>query len=259
MPRKTKENKEIEKQKKTIKSNSKTTSKKSSTSAKKTTAKKTASKKETTSTKKTATKKSSTSTNKTKAKKSQTKKEPTIMEYYDLPYKYNQTLVKVLAQTPTTLFIYWEISDEDIENYKQKYGEDFFETTKPILIIHNTTLNYSFEVEINDFANSWYLHIDNSKSEYNIELGRRPIQYNENIKTDYIYFASSNAIEAPNDHILLNPSQKDVAFRNIKTNQQFQKEISTFSFIKNFGKPYKIYDFYKDVYNDINLSSSKFI
>ncbi len=246
MPRKTKENKDIEEPKKTTK----TPAKNSSTSIKKTPAKKSTSKKETSSTKKTVAKKASTST-----KKASTKKEPAIMEYYDLPYKYNKTLVKVLAQTPTTLFIYWEISDDDIENYKQKYGKDFFQTTKPILIIHNTTLNYSFEVEINDFANSWYLHIDNSKSKYNIELGRRPIQYNENVKTDYIYFASSNEIEAPNDRILLNPSQKLVTFRNIKINQQFQKEISTLSFIKNFGKPYEIYD----IYNDINLSSSKFI
>lgn len=242
MPRKTKENEDIKEPKRI-------TSKKESTSTKKTVAKKPPTKRVTSSTKKTSSKK----TTKTKVL---TKKEPPIMEYYDLPYKYNKTIVKVLAQTPNTLFIYWEISDKDIENYKQKYGKDFFETTKPILIIHNTTLNYSFEVEINDFANSWYLHIDNSKSEYNIELGRRPIQYNENVKTDYIYFTSSNAIEAPNDHILLNPSQNKVSFRNIKTNQELKKELS---FIKNFGKPYEIYNFYKDIYDDINLSSSKFI
>ena len=242
MPKKTKENKDI-------KGPKKVTSKNTSTSTKEPTSKRDTS----------STKKVSTSTNKTTTKRILNKKQPSIMEYYDLPYKYNQTIVKVLAQTPTTLFIYWEISDDDIKNYKQKYGEDFFKTTKPILIIHNTTLNYSFEVEINDFANSWYLHIDNSKSEYNIELGRRPIKYNENIKTDYIYFTSSNAIEAPNDRVLLNSYQKRVTFRNVKTNQQFQKEISTSFFIKNFGKPYEIYDFYKDIYNDINPSSSKFI
>ena len=247
MPIKTKENKVMEEPKKV-------TSKKSSTSIKKTPSKNTTTKKETSSTQRVAIKKTSNSTKKTSSKKASSKKQPTIMEYYDLPYKYNQTVVKVLAQTPTTLFIYWEISDDDIKIYKQKYGENFFETTKPVIIIHNTTLNYSFEVEINDFANSWYLHIDNSKSKYNIELGRRPIQYNENIKTDYIYFTSSNVIEAPNDRVLSNPSLKKVAFRNIKTNQQIQKEISTLSFIKNFGKPYEIYNFY----NDINLSSSKF-
>lgn len=204
------------------------------------------------------TKKSTVSTKKTSTKKSNTKKETSTGEYYDLPYKYNKTMVKVLAQTPTTLFIYWEISDDDIENYKKEYGENFFETTKPVLIVHNNTLNYSFEVEINDFANSWYLHIDNSKSDYTIELGRRPIKYNENFKKDYLYITASNTIEAPNDHILFNPSQKMIYFKNIKTNKTTAKDISTLSFIQNMGKVYDIYDLYKDIYQEINPSSSKF-
>lgn len=249
MPKKTKENNEVNELKK---ASSKSTSQKTSTSTKRNTTKKeTTLNMKTSATKKvTTSKKSSTSIN----KKSIQKRETKIMEYYDLPYRYNQTMVKILAQTPSTLFIYWEISDTDIENYKKEYGENFFETTKPVLIVHNTTLNYSFEVEINDFANSWYLHIDNSKSKYNIELGRRPIQYNENIKKDYIYFTSSNAIEVPNDHILFNPNQKKLSFKNIKTNKEFKKEISNFSFIKDFSNTYDIYNFC----NDINVSSSKF-
>lgn len=189
------------------------------------------------------------------AKKSK-KSENTIVEYYDLPQKYNQTVVKVLAQTPKTLFIYWEISDDDINKYKKKYGENFLETTKPVLIIHNNTLNYSFEVEINDFANSWYLHVNDSNSDYKIELGRRPIYNNENIKQNYIYLSSSNEIESPNDHILFNNSQKMVYFRNVKTNQETQKTVSTLSFIRNMGKIYDIYDLYKELYkNEDNLES----
>ena len=49
---------------------------------------------------------------------------PNIVEYYDLPYRYNQTVVKVLAQTPTNLFIYWDISDEDREQYVKEYLEN---------------------------------------------------------------------------------------------------------------------------------------
>lgn len=180
----------------------------------------------------------------------------TITEYYDLPQKYNQTVVKVLAQTPKTLFVYWEISDEDIENYKKQYGDNFFETTKPVLIIYNDTFNYSFEVEINDFANSWYLHTNDSKSDYRIELGRRPIVKNENIKLDYIYITSSNKIESPNDHILFNNSQKMVYFRNVKTNIEIQKPIYTLSFIKNMGKIYDIYDLYLELYkNEDNIEN----
>ena len=220
-------------------------------SNKKTTSKKTATKKSTTKAK-TATAKKTTA----KSKKSTTKSSKKVWpaEYYDLPQKYNKTVVKVLAQTPKTLFIYWEISDDDIEKFKKDYGDNFFETTKPVLIIHNDTLNYSFEVEINDFANSWYLHVNDSKSDYRIELGRRPFQVNENIKSDYIYITSSNEIESPNDHILFNNSQKMVYFRNVKTNVETAKTFTSLSFIKNMGKIYEIYDLYQELYkNEENI------
>ena len=220
-------------------------------SNKKTTSKKTATKKSTTKSK-TATAKKVTA----KSKKSTTKSSKKVWpaEYYDLPQKYNKTVVKVLAQTPKTLFIYWEISDDDIEKFKKDYGDNFFETTKPVLIIHNDTLNYSFEVEINDFANSWYLHVNDSKSDYRIELGRRPFQVNENIKSDYIYITSSNEIESPNDHILFNNSQKMVYFRNVKTNVETAKTFTSLSFIKNMGKIYEIYDLYQELYkNEENI------
>ena len=251
---------------KSTKTKPKTTSKSKST----TTKSKAASKSKSTTTKSKAASKSKSATTKskvasttkktTKAKKSTstTNKniKDTIVEYYDLPQKYNQTVVKVLAQTPKTLFIYWEISDADITKYKNQYGENFFETTKPVLIIHNDTLNYSFEVEINDFANSWYLHVNDSKSDYRIELGRRPIYNNENIKENYIYISSSNRIESPNDHILFNNSQKMVYYRNVKTNQEIQKPISSLFFMKNMGKIYDIYDLYQELYkNEDNLEN----
>lgn len=265
MPRKAKENEELKEKSTITKIKSNPTNK--STKSNKTTKGNVSSKKVTSASKSSTNKKvtskskkeeKSKNAKKSSTKSSKTEKQPktAIVEYYDLPQKYNQTIIKVLAQTPKTLFIYWEISDHDMEKYKKTYGENFFETTKPVLIIHNDTLNYSFEVEINDFANSWYLHINDSKSDYRIELGRRPIGKNETIKSDYIYITSSNEIESPNDHILFNNSQKMVYFRNIKTNQEVQKPVSTLSFMRNIGKIYDIYDLYKELYkNEDNLES----
>ena len=290
MPRKTKEQKELENNlkepkkattttKKTVTkaktsaekksstakskaSTAKKTSKKNVTTAKKST-KKTTSKKATT--KKAVAKSATTSKKKTTSKRTTSKKsiksttkksaknKVEIVEYYDLPYRYNQTVVKVLAQTPTNLFIYWDISDEDRKNFEEQYGKDFFETTKPILIVHNDTLGYSFEVEINDFANSWYLHVADSKCDYRIELGRRPIVKTEKINVDYIYISMSNEIESPNDRILFDKNQKMVYFRNVKTGTQTTKNITSVSFIRNMGKIYNIYDLYKAIYKDENI------
>ena len=279
MPRKTKEQKELENENiekkvtKKISSRTKTSTKSNTTkkdiiksttntksspkgdALKSTAARKSTEKKATNSaTRKSATPKATTNKTTTTRKRTTSKKEKIdIVEYYDLPYRYNQTVVKVLAQTPTNLFIYWDISDVDRKNFEEQYGENFFETTKPILIIHNDTLGYSFEVEINDFANSWYLHVADSKCNYRVELGRRPIIKTEKLNTDYIYVSMSNEIESPNDHILFDRNQKMVYFRNVKTGVQTEKEMASISFIRNMGKIYNIYDLYKAIYQDENI------
>lgn len=268
MPRKTKEQKGKELENKTTstkKTNSKisTTKTASKTTSSKKTAKAANSK---TTSKTTGTKKA---TNNTTAKLSNNKKTTNkvakkvtkrvskpleTVEYYDLPYRYNQTVIKLLSQTPTTLFIYWDISDKDRKTFEEQYGENFFNETRPVLIVHNDTLNYSFEVEINDFANSWYLHVADSKCDYRIELGRRPIIKKDKLEhTDYIYVTTSNELEAPNDRILLNKEQKMVYFRNVKTGATQEKQFASLSFMRNMGKIYNIYDLYKTIYKNENV------
>ena len=205
------------------------------------------------------------STNKTKATANKNKKATTnqksvkktssqILEYYDLPYRYNQTIIKLLAQTPKTLFVYWDISDEDQKNLVSKFGDNFFEKTKPVLIVNNLTKNYSFEVEINDFANSWYLNVADSDCIYKIELGRKYISNNNSTEKDYINITSSNNLKSPNDHILFN-TQKTVIFKNIKNNKIEEKKINDLNTIKNINKIYNIYDIYKEIYLDEDIQN----
>lgn len=171
-------------------------------------------------------------------------------EYYDLPYRYNQTTVKILAQTPQMLFVYWDISDEDRLLYTKKFGDNFFSKTRPVLVVHNETMNYTFEVEINDFANSWYLHVNDANCKYEIELGRRPNLYQDTLKEDYIYVTSSNPISAPNDHILFEKFNSNVEYRDVKTGEVTKKDFSNLSSLKNMQQIYGIYDLYKQIYKN---------
>lgn len=237
--------KKTDKSKSDIKDANKKSSKKTSSSTVKSTSKK-------------IVKKSSTSASKVKSKNALS---ASTVEYYDLPYKYNQTVVKVLYQNPTTLFVYWEISDSDMEYYKTTYGENFFETTRPVLLVFNETKNYSFEVDINDFANSWYFNINDSKCNYRVELVRKPIYYSEKIKTEYIHITSSNKIETPNDRILFSTNEPyTVYFKNTKNNVQrkvnLPKLLTDLNLEnKNFGFPIvqNVYDLYKNIYNIENV------
>ena len=198
--------------------------------------------------------KSEKSKTKTSKTKKTTKTEPiSIIENYELPYRYNETIVKILYQTPNTLFVYWDISDKDRKKYIEQYGENFFEVTHPILIVHNDTYNYSFEIPINDFADSWYLRVNDSKCNYRVELGRKPnyvpqtqaqvsnvtesiteekVEKTKTIDTNYIYISTSNLIELPNDHVLFKTNENNtIKFRNIKTKQE--QNIPLYDIIKN--------------------------
>ncbi len=240
MPKVTKDTKKEELNKKTAKSkSSKSNTKKSTTTTGKSTTKKVNSTKSATFSRST-TKKAVLSTS--KAKKLE---ENIVAEYYDLPYRYNETMVKILYQTPTILFVYWDISDEDRNSFINQYGNNFFDTTYPVLKIYNLTKSYDFEVPINDFANSWYIHVNDAGCDYRVELFRKPIE-NDN---SYVFVSSSNDIEFPNDHILLEKLPNTLHFKNVKTNEISSKDISTLHLvgIKNI---HSVYDFYKKLYKD---------
>ena len=253
-PAKVTTSKTVDKKSTTKKASTNKSTVKKTTSSKSATAKKASTKKTSTGTKTTAKK---STTRKATTKKSSSKKLP-ILEYYDLPYRYNQTIVKVLAQTPTTLFVYWDISDADRAHYVKTYGENFFNDTKPVLVIHNITMNYSYEIDIDDFANSWYLHVNDSNCEYSVELGRRPKYNNEefNMPNSYLYVTSSNVMDSPNDHILFDKNLKTVYFRDVKTNIVTAKDITSISFLRNMGKIYSLYDLQGHFNEDVFINSN---
>ena len=234
-----------------------TKSTKKATATKKTTVKKeTATKKASTTKKSTTTKTKKTPSKTTKKSTKTLAREVTISvhanEYFDLPYRYNETIVKLLAQTPKRLFVYWDISDADRENYTKHFGDEFFYKTVPFLKIVNETKNYSFDVEINDFANSWYIDINDDDCKYSIELYRkyREHELNENVinaieafnnsENNYIFVASSNKMDAPNGKVVSVEYPRTIEYVNMKTDEKSYKVIE---------KP-EISDFYTTFYNE---------
>lgn len=229
----------------------KSTTKKSTTkksSATKDTTKKATSKstaKKTTTKKKTSPKKRTTSRSKKNTIKKAT---PNIIEYYDLPNTYNQTTVKLLFQTPKKLFVYWEISEADKQKFFEEKGNDFFETTTPFLVVRNKTKNYTFEVEINDFANSWYFDVPDSNCDYEVELIRK-----HKVTKSTTWITTSNNLEVPNNRILFDKNRKEIFFKNVKTNVVISKTVVNLQFINHLGKVYNANSFYKKFYKEEDL------
>ena len=123
--------------------------------------------------------------------------------------------------------------------------------------------NYSFEIEINDFANSWYIRLQEPDCNYIIDLGRR---YNKINNEQYIYINSSNNIVSPNNHFLSdNVNLGHVLFKNVKTNKVYAKDFRDLKYMKNINKIYgNIYNLYNSLYSEellnelSNPSSSEF-
>ncbi len=244
--------------KKTTKTTSKTTKKNDSdglaSSKSKTVSKtvKSTTPSKTTKTKKTSTKK--TTTKKVSTVKKSIKSNPiSILEYYDLPYTYEKTVVKILAQTPNNLFIYWEISTSDRKLLKDRYGYTFFESTYPVLLITNTSNDYTFEVQIDDFANSWYLNINDSKCDYIVKLGRKYYEKPINSENDYVEIYASNQLEVPNDHILFNTPFNSVHFKNTKTGKLSHKNLSTLISNEHLKNVFKVDDLYSLIYENTSI------
>ena len=67
------------------------------------------------------------------------------------------------------------------------------------------------------------------------------------LRTDYLPFADSNKLEAPNDHVLLEFLPRFITFRNVKTNQETIRDLRSFKDI--FGSTYNVKEFYKEQYD----------
>ena len=71
----------------------------------------------------------------------------------------------------------------------------------------------------------------------------------EELKTPYFYISSSNELDAPNDRIFFNKISK-VYFRNVKTNELIEKDISDFPNIYKDGIFINIYKLYQELYKE---------
>ena len=186
------------------------------------------------------------------------------------------------------LFVYWDVSEKDKQKLKKQFGEDIFQNTTPYLIIKNETKNYQYEVEVNDYANSWYLHIPDSDCKYEVILIRKAkgnFNFNPNnsennnnnnnsnnnsdsnnayksynnsdfnniyysVINNCITITSSNDLQTPNDHILFEKLGRNIFFQNVKNKEVQSKDISSFAYMHNIGNIYHIYDLYKEMYKD---------
>ena len=126
-------------------------------------------------------------------------------EYYELPNKYNKTVVRLLVQSPTRMFVYWEVDDESIKYFESKQMD--YSSAQPILKVKNITMNYSYDIPIDPFSNNYYIDVKDPDCEYQVELGR--IQNNE-----FVNLYTSNSATVPRSTPVYVGDSEEVIYRN---------------------------------------------
>ena len=122
-------------------------------------------------------------------------------EYYELPNKYNKTTVKLLVQSPTRMYAYWDVADETVK----AFSAETYNHSTPYLKIENLTLGYSYEIKVDPFANNYYIEVTDSDCDYKVELIRK------NNNASYL-ITESNTTHIPRSSPC--DYNEDIIFRN---------------------------------------------
>lgn len=124
-------------------------------------------------------------------------------EYYELPSKYDKTALKLLVQSPTRMYVYWDVSDETINSF----SNENYNNSTPYLKIDNITMGYSYEIKVDPFANNYYIEVSDNDCDYKVELIRKR-------KNNSYLVTESNITHIPRSSPC--DYNEDIIFRNCK-------------------------------------------
>jgi hypothetical protein len=126
----------------------------------------------------------------------------TETEYFALPEGYGDNHIVLLVRDPRCLYAYWEITQDKREELQQKLGIDIWQQSKLILRVEDVTdlatggnsVNY-FDIEIDNHAMSWYVHVPEANRSYRVNLGFLTHH------REFYTLARSNIVTTPRDGI----------------------------------------------------------
>jgi len=118
----------------------------------------------------------------------------------ELPSSYEQDKIILQVRDPRWLHTYWELRNQTIEGLKNKLGDDFYRAKKILrvydvtnIVFNGSNANSFFDIQYNDFANSWYIDTAGPGRSWCVDLGL--------MLTDgrFITILRSNVVSTPLD------------------------------------------------------------
>jgi hypothetical protein len=123
--------------------------------------------------------------------------EPPIEE---LPGKYGDSFIVLLARDPWWLHSFWEVSSERLGAAAAHFGERWEQTRSVLRVYDVTAVDFNganahawFDIELTGNASSWYVHVGNPNRSWIVDIGR------VSPDNDFFVLARSNVAATPRD------------------------------------------------------------
>ncbi len=114
----------------------------------------------------------------TKFSHPETKPRPPRFIREDLPYQYDQDRIVLQVRDPRWVHTYWELRGQTLDQLKGRFGDDFRRAKKVLrvydvtnIIFNGSNANSFLDIQINDFANSWYIDTGGPGCFWCVDLG----------------------------------------------------------------------------------------
>jgi uncharacterized protein len=95
----------------------------------------------------------------------------------ELPSSYDQDKIILQVRDPRWVHSYWELRGQTIDGLKSRLGDDFYRAKKVLRVYDVTNIMFNganansfFDIQINDYANSWYIEAGPGRS-WCVDLG----------------------------------------------------------------------------------------
>ncbi len=121
----------------------------------------------------------------------------------DIPYRYNETVIRLMVRDPYWIHAYWEIAEDTIHEIRQRLSEEGWNRSHKILRIYDITdvspeagISESFfDIGIGDSADNWYINVAKPDRTYCAELGIKDPEGR------FISLCRSNSVTTPRDRV----------------------------------------------------------
>lgn len=113
---------------------------------------------------------------------------------FEIPHHYGDTKIVLMVRDPWTMFSYWEVSSSFEDNIRSIIEERGLTPERSVLRVYEVNEsgeNLSQEFELKDWADSWYIHLDDTGREWTVDIGILCTN------GEFFRFARSNKVKTP--------------------------------------------------------------